>query len=92
MEETFKAYWTVHTPNLLNEIGCNTGASALKIPLNIFGKILYEVARRASELNDPELNQLMMRLTLYAIADPESPDYDRDIVNQVLYPERKSNG
>lgn len=72
--------WSVHTPNLLEEVLSNPGAAALNIPINILGKILYAVAERAGELNDEKLNALMMQLTLYSVADPESPDYDVNIV------------
>lgn len=63
--------WKVHTPNLLKEALSNHGAEMLRTPLRIFADILYAVAERASELNDPELNTLMLRLTLYEAGDPE---------------------
>jgi hypothetical protein len=63
--------FTVHTPNLLNEILTNHGTGILEKPLQIFGGILHEVAQRAIALDDPEMNILMMRLTLYRQADPE---------------------
>lgn len=76
--------WKVHTPNLLAEIMNNKGTEALHMPLTIFARILEKVAIRASQLNDPELNKLMARLTLYAIADPESPSYDAKKLAQLL--------
>lgn len=74
----------VHTTNLLNEVLKNPGTSALKIPLSIFGKLLFRVGVRASELNDPQLNELMVRLTIYACADPESPDFDHELTERIL--------
>lgn len=62
--------WKVHTPQLLEEILTNKGTEILRTPLGIFGSLLHEVATRASELNDPTLNLLMLRLTLYDAADP----------------------
>lgn len=76
--------WKVHTPNLLKEIGGNPGLWALKVPLNIFADLLAQTAARASELNDPELNALMVRLTLYDVADPHSPGFDAATVARVL--------
>lgn len=76
--------WKVHTPNLLKEVLMNEGASALHIPINILAELLEAVAKRASELNDPELNMLMLRLTLYSMADPQLPDYDPKLVNRLL--------
>jgi len=37
----------------------------LKVPLNIFQNLLGQVAQRAIEINDKELNKLMIRLALY---------------------------
>lgn len=72
--------WRVHTYNLLKEISDHSGQVAIQKPLQIFGELLYDVGRRAAELNDPRLNALMLRLTIYTAADPESPDYNPDLV------------
>lgn len=63
--------WKVHTPALLSEILCNSGAQALEMPLKIFGTLLWDVAARASQIDDPELNLLMLRLTMYEAGDPD---------------------
>ena len=76
--------WRVHTPNLLNEILVNKECAILKIPLTIFSTLLQQVGKRASELNDKELNKLMLRLTIYEIADPHSPNYDSKLVSKIL--------
>lgn len=62
--------WRCHTPNLLQEVLSNPSAQVLAQPLRIFGAILAEVAERAIELDDPQLNILMLRLTLYEQGDP----------------------
>lgn len=74
----------VHTPNLLLEILNNSGTSILTQPLRILAAILAEVGERAAKLNDPQLNALMCRLTIYSIADPTSPDYDLDTVRKII--------
>jgi hypothetical protein len=74
----------VHAPNLLKEILNNQACAVLKMPLIIFKGILEEVATRASQLNDVEMNKLMMRLALYEIADPESKEYDSEFCNNYL--------
>jgi hypothetical protein len=79
-----KIQWRVHTPNLLKEVLANSSAGILEKPLNILGKLLAMVGERAAELNDPELNALMLRLTIYSAADPDSPDYDQDVVDEYL--------
>lgn len=76
--------WRVHTPNLLKEVMNNPTCGILKTPIQIFGLLLHEVADRSSELNDPKLNKLMIQLALYSQADPESPDYDKDLVDSYL--------
>jgi hypothetical protein len=78
------AQWKVYTPGLVREILSNDGTEILRMPLQIFMGILYKVAERASELNDPELNRLMLRLALYAIADPKSKSYDPKEVSRLL--------
>jgi hypothetical protein len=84
MAELPKLKWRIHLPSLFEEILNNPSTSILRIPLNILSNLLAEVAKRASEINDNQLNALMVRLTLYSVADPKSPDYDREIVEQVI--------
>lgn len=72
-------HFKVHTPNLLKEIVDNSmyrNSGVLFIPLNTFRGLLVKVADRAKELNDLELNQLMIDLTLYEEADPEAKGYN----------------
>lgn len=76
--------WRCHTPGLLQEILNNPGTGILKRPLQIFAGMLEEVATRAAELNDPKLNALMCRLTLYAISDPYEPEYDKDVTDKII--------
>lgn len=80
--------WRVHTSRLLQEVGCNPSCAILAMPLNIFSGLLAQVATRAIELDDEQLNVLMMRLTLYDQADPYSPGYDQAAVDRLLGPGR----
>lgn len=82
--DKIKPMWRVHTPNMLDEILINPNLWIMRQPLRIFGNILAELAEHAAELNDPKLNLLMARLTLYAQADPASPDYDRNIIDKLV--------
>lgn len=77
-------YWKIHTARLLEEVLQNPGTGILTKPLQILGKTLHEVAERASELNDPKLNALMLRLTLYDMADPASKDYDPALIEKLI--------
>ena len=76
--------WKCHTERLLLEVLENPSCAILKIPINIFGKILANVATRASQLNDPILNKFMCQLTLYEVADPYSNAYDKKVVEEVF--------
>lgn len=78
--------WRVHTENLLKEITKNMGKNgqAVAVPLQILSNLLYQVGERAIELNDEKLNALMIRLTIYSVADPDSPDFDQSVVDKYL--------
>lgn len=70
------AQWICHTSSLLTEVlQNNEGMVIFEKPFNIFGKILGQVSDRAVIINDLELNKLMLRLTLYECADPDSNNY-----------------
>jgi hypothetical protein len=76
--------WKVNTVGLLKEILINPGTSILKTPVNIYGRILAQVAERASELNDPIMNGLMCRLAMYEISDPNSKEYDQKLLDDTM--------
>lgn len=83
LSATIPAEWRVHSPRLLQEIADCSGHGIYRVPLNIFGKLLAAVGERAAELNDPKLNALMCRLTIYSVADPDSPDYSREALREI---------
>jgi len=77
--------WKVNTPALIAEIGNNNpNMRMISSPLMIFSSILAEVGERASELNDPKLNALMCRLSIYAESDQYSPEYNKQLVKEIL--------
>lgn len=78
-----RSEWKVHTPNLLKEVARYSEKAVLRIPMAILGRLLYLVGERAGALNDPQLNDLMCRLTIYAIANPESRHYDPKRVRKI---------
>lgn len=59
--------WTfdVDTPRFLKEAAENCNGGMYAICWNIFQTLLGEVAVRATEINDPVLNFLMLKLNLY---------------------------
>lgn len=80
--------WRVHTQRILAEVLQNRTCEILRQPLTIMDNLMRRVASRASELNDPELNRLMVQLTLYAIADPYNREYNPDLVEKLLHPDK----
>ena len=85
--EPKKLGWKVCTSGLMKEILTNVdkkGQSALRDPIIIFANLLIQVGQRATELNDPELNKLMIRLCIYSISDPNDPEYNPELVSKIL--------
>lgn len=77
--------WKVCTSEVLRMAVEETGSGwGLKFPIQIMMKLLAQVARRAIELDDEELNKLMLRLSLYEVANPKSPKFDADLVEKYL--------
>ena len=76
--------WKINVFGLLEEILGNPTCFIMAKPFNILISILRELAKRAIELDDKELNKLMLRLSLYEIANPESSEFDQDKVTKYL--------
>ncbi|MFJ1366645.1 hypothetical protein [Capnocytophaga canimorsus] len=73
--------FNIHAVNLLEEITNNAlprEMGVLRIPINLFQGLLAQVAQRATELNDPKMNILMLRLGLYEVA----PEDIRKMIEQ----------
>lgn len=66
-----KMSFDVDTPMFLKEAAENSKGGMYTICWNIFKNLLAQVAERATELNDPVLNALMIRLNLYEIPNKE---------------------
>ena len=78
-----KLEWRVDTVSLIKQLLEDSNISASNgvfvKPVNIFLTILSQVANRAIELDDPTLNVLMLRLSLY---DVEPAKISEEIDNQ----------
>lgn len=69
-----KMQWLCHTPNLLKEVvECNPTTWVLRMPILLLRRILVDLAEHAIRLDDPELNILMLRLTLYDVPSQDIP-------------------
>ncbi len=73
MAENLGKYVSVDTASLVGQVFDNPGTAIMKIPFITLLSLLGQVATRAIELDDPELNALMIRLNLYEI-----PPMERD--------------
>lgn len=82
--QLLKAEFKVNTPGLLREIVLGSGQDIYRIPILILKGLLADVATRASEINDPEMDALMCKLALYEISNPESPEYDAQAVQLII--------
>jgi len=83
MSETLQ--WKVSVVELFKEISANFKHDPqIRIPLQIIQNYLAQIAQRAAEINDFQLNKLMIRLFLYSISDPKDPDYDIEKCQQIL--------
>lgn len=77
--------WSVDTPALLNDIIPNALPRETIYPpiLNIFQSLLAEVAQRATELRDPRLDILMLRLNLYEIEGKNASEKNKERVRLI---------
>lgn len=77
--------WRVHVHDLFKEIADNSQQGIqITAPLQITLELLKRIAQRAIEINDPEMNKLMIRLSLYSISDPHDPEYNPKLVSKLL--------
>lgn len=77
--DVFSTQFDVNTPVFIKEAAENCNGGMYAVCWNIFQTLLAMVAERATELNDPVMNVLMLRLNLY-----EVPTYDRHkIIEQI---------
>ena len=76
--------WRVHTPELFKRIVEIPAPAVIITSINIFQNILGEVAKRATELNDSQLNSLMCRLALYSISDPNDKDFNANLNEKII--------
>jgi hypothetical protein len=88
-QKTESLRWMSNVKGLFEEIMQNDQTKIMRIPLGETYLLLQKVGKRAIELNDPELNCLMIRLSLYSINDPDSPDFNSIKAQKYLREEEK---
>ena len=69
--DVFSTQFDVNTPWFLKEAAENCNGGMYAICWNIFRTLIAMVAERATELNDPIMNVLMLRLNLYEVPNSE---------------------
>lgn len=65
--DVFSMQFDVNTPCFLKEAAENCNGGMYAVCWNIFRTLIAMVAERATELNDPIMNVLMLRLNLYEV-------------------------
>lgn len=88
--DVFSTQFDVNTPGFLEEAAENCNGGMYAICWNIFRTLIAMVAERATELNDPIMNVLMLRLNLYEVPNEErhkiiaklKDEYERDCSKQ----------
>ena len=69
--DVFSMQFNVNTPGFLKEAAENCNGGMYAVCWNVFRILLGMVAERATELNDPIMNVLMLRLNLYEVPNEE---------------------
>ena len=67
IKNAFKMTFRVHTPNLFKEMWECSGMRIYAKVIRIYLALVNDVAQRATEINDPVLNALMLKLRLYDV-------------------------
>ena len=74
---------SVNTKGLIEEImNSNEHTWILKIPLMTLYDLLRQVAFRCSEINDPRLNELMLRLNMYEMSNEDRVKMIRQMIKE----------
>ena len=60
-------HFNIDVPQLITEISSNNSTWALTKPLEVLQTKLALIAKRAIEIDDPELNVLMLETKLYEV-------------------------
>lgn len=81
--DVFSRQFDVNTPGFLKEAAENCNGGMYGVCWNIFRNLLGMVATRATELNDPIMNVLMLRLNLYEVPNEERYKLIRQIQKEV---------
>ena len=81
--DVFGRQFDVNTPGFLKEAAENCEHGIYAVCWNIFRNLLAMVATRATELNDPIMNVLMLRLNLYEVQNEERYKLIRQIQKEV---------
>ena len=69
--DVFSTQFDVNTPAFLKEAAENCKGGIYAVCWNIFITLIAMVAERATELNDPIMNVLMLRLNIYEVPNEE---------------------
>lgn len=76
-------YISVNVKGLIEEIiNCNKHNWILRIPLLTLYDLLRQVAFRCNEINDPRLNELMLRLNMYEMSNADRTKMIKQMIEE----------
>lgn len=81
--EVFRMQWDVNVPEFTREACENCNGGIYAICWNIFRNYIAMVAERATELNDPIMNVLMLRMGLYDVPNEKRHELIRQIEHEI---------
>ena len=81
--DVFHRQFDVDTPSFLKEACECANGGMYSVCWNIFRNLLAMVAERSTELNDPIMNVLMLRLGLYDVRPEDRVKFIRMIEEEV---------
>lgn len=86
----FDNQFDVNTPQFMKEACENCEGGMYAICWNVFRNLLAMVAERATEINDPIMNVLMLRLNLYEVKNEDRHKYINQIKEELEKEKRNS--
>ena len=76
-EKLTMADWKLDYPSFIEELFTtatkhkDSGLAIMKIPIQLLNHFIYEITKRATELDDPKLNIIMLKMNLYEVPHNE---------------------
>jgi hypothetical protein len=93
-KKTLELGFRVHVPKLMHEIadsGLDRRHGILKIPLQVMMNWMARLAKKASEIDDPELNIIMLSMGMYEVDELQSSKLIEEQFKRIHHEKEKSS-